>query len=188
MGDISFATPDEMAQIMDVVRNYPKTTFMFQSKDPRCFLNWKWWWTKVPNNCILGATIETNRDTDAYGKAPPTYIRKVLTTSQNMHPRKYVTIEPIMEFDLDVMVSWIQEINPEFVYVGYNNLDSKNLHLPEPSLEKTLKLIEELEQFTEVRLKTLRKAWWQSEAEKNDGRPFLHVATSEEKGSQNERR
>jgi hypothetical protein len=86
-------------------------------------------------------------------------------TAPLMHPRKYVTIEPIMEFDLDAMVEWIKEINPEFVYVGYNNLDSKNFHLPEPPLEKTMKLIAELEKITEVRLKTIRKAWFDIEYE-----------------------
>ena len=165
MGDISFATQEEMVQIREVLRNYPQTTFMFQSKDPHCFLNWRWWWTRLPNNWIVGTTIETNRDTDKYSKAPPTYIRKVLMSSENMHPRKYVTIEPIMEFDLDTMVEWIKEINPEFVYVGYNNLDSKNFHLPEPKLEKTMKLIAELEKITEVRLKTIRKAWFDIEYE-----------------------
>jgi len=186
MGDISFATPDEMAQIMDVIHNHPKTTFMIQSKRQEAYLYGRI--HPYPDNCIFGTTLETNYNTSRFSKAPLPILRELWMALSHAHSRKYVTIEPIMEFDLDVMVSWIQEINPEFVYVGYNNLDSKNLHLPEPSLEKTLKLIEELEQFTEVRLKTLRKAWWQSEAEKNDGRPFLHVATSEEKGSQNERR
>ena len=163
MGDISFASKEEVTQILAVTFKYPKTTFMFQSKNPECFLDWMWSQEWIPDNSILGTTIETNRDTKAYSKAPSTYIRKVLMSSQNMHPREYVTIEPIMEFDHDVMVEWIQEINPEFVYVGYNNKDSKNFHLPEPKLEKTLRLIKELEHITEVREKTIRKAWWEIE-------------------------
>ena len=159
MGDISFATPDEMEQIMDVIWNYPKTTFMIQSKRQDAFLYGRL--HPYPNNCIFGTTIETNRDTSKISKAPLPFLRKAWMASPLVHPRKHVTIEPIMKFDLDVMVGWIREINPEFVYVGYNNLDSKNFHLPEPSLKETLRLIEELEKITEVRRKSIRKAWWE---------------------------
>lgn len=163
MSDISFATYDEMGKIMDVIWNYPKTTFMIQSKRQEYFLYGRI--HPYPDNCILGTTIETNRNTSKISKAPLPFIRKSWMTAPLMHPRKYVTIEPIMEFDLDVMVEWVQEINPEFVYVGYNNLDSKNFHLPEPSLNETLRLIAELEKITEVRLKTIRKAWFEIDYE-----------------------
>jgi len=39
---------------------------------------------------------------------------------------------------------------------------TKNLNYYEPSLAKTQELIEELEKFTEVRVKTLRKGWWEN--------------------------
>ena len=67
--------------------------------------------------------------------------------------------EPILDFDLKVFSKWIKAIRPEFVYIGYDNHDCKLL---EPSLDKTTKLIDELEQSgIEVRLKTLRKAWFE---------------------------
>lgn len=74
------------------------------------------------------------------------------------HKRKEVTIEPILSFNKHVMLMWIENISPAFVYVGYDNHDCK---LPEPSLEKTKKLIADLELITEVRVKSLRKAWWE---------------------------
>lgn len=66
-----------------------------------------------------------------------------------------VSIEPILDFD-PVFPRWIEQIKPEFVYVGFDN---HNKHLEEPPLEKTRGLIKALEGFTEVRTKTLREAW-----------------------------
>jgi len=56
-----------------------------------------------------------------------------------------------MDFDLIQMVNLIIITKPEKVYIG---ADSKNHHLPEPSKDKVLALIEELEKFTIVEQKT----------------------------------
>ena len=156
MGDISYARISYVEKILSVVRAHPETTFLFQSKNPVCFLAWRVF-IAIPDNCVLGTTIETNRSTKGVSKAPRTVERKAWLSA--IRTRKYVTIEPIMDFDLDVMVSWMKEIRPEFVYVGYNSLDSKNHHLQEPSLAKTKQLITALDAFTDVRLKDVRHAW-----------------------------
>jgi len=64
--------------------------------------------------------------------------------------KKYVTIEPILDFDLIEMVNIIQECEPYQVNIG---ADSGNNHLPEPSKEKLLQLIKELEKFTVIHSK-----------------------------------
>jgi hypothetical protein len=69
-----------------------------------------------------------------------------------------VSIEPIIYFDLGIMVAWMKNIKPEFVYVGYDNY---NHRLPEPSLAQTEELMYELDKFTVIHRKTLRKAWWE---------------------------
>lgn len=61
-----------------------------------------------------------------------------------------LSIEPIMDFDLDVFVSNLSRVHWEFVSIG---ADSKNHHLPEPTPEKVRALITELEKFTEVKIK-----------------------------------
>lgn len=156
MGDISYAKISYVDQILALVRAYPETTFMFQSKYPLCFVAWRMILT-IPDNCVLGTTIETNRSTKAVSRAPGTEARKMWLSL--IRTRKYVTIEPIMDFDHDVMVAWVKEIRPEFVYIGYNSLDSKKGHLPEPALAKTKLLITALEAVTEVRVKKIRPAW-----------------------------
>jgi len=50
----------------------------------------------------------------------------------------FVTIEPIMDFDLADLVTWIILIRPEFVNIG---ADSKGHKLPEPSSDKVRQLI-----------------------------------------------
>jgi len=68
-----------------------------------------------------------------------------------------VTIEPVMDFDLNVMIDWVENINPCMVWLGY---DSGKNRLPEPELEKVRSLHWQLSKkgFTVI-LKTIRKAW-----------------------------
>ena len=154
-GDISFATRDQWDDIMAVIKDNPKTTFILQSKNPQCFLRE----ISYPDNVVLGTTIETNRDTYEYSRAPaPIYRYEAMLDIEH---REYVTIEPILDFDLNILLKWVAEIKPEFVYVGYANplWKAKKLKLPEPSLEDTELLIAKLSGITEVRVKTLRKGW-----------------------------
>ena len=67
-----------------------------------------------------------------------------------------ISIEPIMTFDRGMFLSYLRDIAPAFVYIGYDNHGN---HLPEPTLEETQPLIADLKEFTEVREKTVRKAW-----------------------------
>ena len=62
----------------------------------------------------------------------------------------FLSIEPIMDFDLEPFVQIIKNIKPKFVSIG---ADSKNHNLPEPSKEKIEVLIRELKKFTEVKIK-----------------------------------
>ena len=62
----------------------------------------------------------------------------------------HISIEPILDFDLPVLVHWMRQLKPFRVSVGY---DSLNNSLPEPFPGKTLKLISELEKFTDVERK-----------------------------------
>ncbi len=110
-----------------------------------------------PDNVILGITLETNRDklNSNISKAPkPTQRFKDFMIID--HPRKMITIEPIVDFDLDVMVEWMKQINPHIVWMGY---DSKSkCDFPEPSLDKFNSLHKKLEQAgIQVKLKTVRE-------------------------------
>jgi hypothetical protein len=90
----------------------------------------------------LGTTLETNRD-DLYegiSKAPKPSAR-YKDFLKVKHPLKMITMEPVIDFDLDVMVNWITKINPCMVWLGY---DSRSSGLPEPELEIVKSLYWEL--------------------------------------------
>lgn len=117
--------------------------YLFQSKNPRRF-----GYFIFPDETILGTTIETNRPLGEISKAPPIWDRVDWMKKTSLP--KMVSIEPIMDFDLGILVDWIKQIAPEFVSIG---ADSKGHHLPEPSPNKVERLIEELSKFTEVKMK-----------------------------------
>ena len=114
--------------------------YLFQSKNPARILEFK-----LPESVIC-TTIETNRNyINIMGFAPtPQERAKALSST---HMEKYVTIEPIMEFDHDEMVDLIKECAPEQVNIG---ADSGGHNLPEPSKEKVLALIDALSGFTTI--------------------------------------
>ena len=140
MGDIAFATREEFLRILARIREFPGTLFLIQSKNPEQLYTW-WhdWGIGLPAHAYLGTTIESNRN---YGlsKAPPPIDRFRYLTGYP-HNRKFLSIEPIMDFDLDVLVSWVRIINPNIVEVGADNYGH---HLPEPEWGKVEELLKEL--------------------------------------------
>ncbi len=139
MGDISFANNYEWEAILRVIRNYPDTKFLVQTKSPMLFLNnWQW-----PLHVYHGTTIETNRKNELISKAPPV-TRRYHDMRYNGHPHKFISIEPVMDFDLDILLEWIKEISPEIVEVGADNYHN---HLVEPPWEKVEALLEALCKF-----------------------------------------
>jgi hypothetical protein len=55
-----------------------------------------------------------------------------------IHGPKFLTIEPIMDFDVGPLVELVAEARPGFVNIG---ADSKRHRLPEPSRDKVLVLV-----------------------------------------------
>ena len=118
-------------------REYPENTYVFQTKNPeRMFYVGKLRW---PENNIVGCTIETNREYVGLSDAPSMLERAQWMT--RIQGRKFITIEPILDFDVDALAYWIKDINPEFVNIG---ADSKRHNLPEPSADKVNALIAEI--------------------------------------------
>ena len=63
------------------------------------------------------------------------------------HYEKQITIEPVINFDLDELITLIRITKATKINLG---ADSKHNHLPEPSKEKLLALIDELKKFTVI--------------------------------------
>jgi hypothetical protein len=143
--DLSFCPPSFMQKIIDrLVEHNARTkgkTYFLQSKRPACFEPFL---ADLPDNVILLTTLETNRDDgyEAISKAPPPSVRYAQFRALK-YPRKVVTIEPVLDFDLTTFVNWIRTIRPEYVWLGFNS-KPESVELPEPSVDKVQKLIQKL--------------------------------------------
>ena len=146
-GDIAFAKSEWIEKILVRIRELSNRTFFFQTKNPKIFQKYNF-----PDNILLGITLESNRNYNGVSKAPRPS-QRYADFLELSFPRKVITIEPILQFDLGTFVKWIKNIKPERVYIGY---DTKNTGLLEPSLAQTKRFILHLRQFTKVKLKYMK--------------------------------
>lgn len=138
--------------IMKVIKHcskYPENTYLFQTKNPERMMQYTF-----PPNVIFGTTIESNRRYENT-LAPRPYKRYIAMKSDFFKPyKKMISIEPIMDLDVDTMVRWIGDIKPSFVSIGAN---TKKIRLHEPSKEKVIQLINSLREpdldLLEIKLK-----------------------------------
>jgi len=133
-------------RILAHCRKYPTNTYLLQSKNIKVMYQYE---PYFPPKIIVGTTAETNRHTGKISNAPHP-VERLTWLSQFFLLDKFISIEPIIDFDLDIFVSDIKRVFPKFVSIG---ADSKGHHLPEPPEGKIRELITELEKFTEVKLK-----------------------------------
>jgi len=136
MGDISFATQEEILLILNRIEQFPMTNFLIQSKNPKRYLQWQ---VTFPDNVYLGTTIESNINYQLT-KAPPPLERYTYFCDLE-HANKFISIEPIQDFDLDVLVDWLEYINPKIIEVGADNYHN---NLPEPQWWKVRLLLTKL--------------------------------------------
>lgn len=140
MGDLAFATREQFLTILARIRQFPETYFLIQTKNPKHFFDWREDSGMVlPPNVYLGTTIESNRD---YGltKAPPP-VERFRYLAGYPHNFKFLSIEPVMDFDLDELTNWAALARPNIIEVGADNYFN---HLVEPSSTKLRQLLSRL--------------------------------------------
>lgn len=157
-GDISFCPPKFTRQIIAAIKKHnircPYKTYYFQSKRPEYFEQFL---AALPENVILVTTLETNRD-EGYSSVSkaPIPIQRYKQFLALDYPRKVITAEPIMDFDTDVYSQWMINLQPEYIWLGFNSRP-KQVQIPEPSTEKVIELIRILKVAgIEIKGKTLR--------------------------------
>jgi DNA repair photolyase len=121
-------------------RDWPQNTYVFQTKNPSNYLQWI---SLMPPNFLLGCTIETNRNIPKISKAPKP-VERARAMNCLTGQRRFLTLEPIMDFDVDILADWIWRIKPEFCNIG---ADSKRHNLSEPPAEKVHALIAKLTEY-----------------------------------------
>jgi hypothetical protein len=160
-GDLTFCDPGYVRKTFAVIKKHKpriRKEYYFQSKNPKCLEQYI---GELPRNSILVTTLETNRD-EGYGlisKAPKPSMR--FNDFLNLpFKRKVVTIEPVIDFDVDVFLDWMLSLKDqgslEYVWFGFNSNPDK-IRLPEPSIEKAQEFVDLMKASgIEVRGKYLR--------------------------------
>ena len=150
MGDL-FAEniPREIyMRVFEYIDRFPNNTYFFQSKNTIRFFGFRKFY---PENTILCTTFETNRiellKKYSGGIKDLSRIYNLYYIDFPLH----ITLEPLMDFDMNKILEPIKYVNPIQVNIGANT--SHKIKLPEPPKEKILELISELEKFTKVHLK-----------------------------------
>jgi hypothetical protein len=138
-GDVSFCDPDFMRRIIETMKNNNKEnrTYLLQSKNPNVFKDLL---EVLPENVVLMTTIESNR-TFPISKAPSTSQRCEDFLGLNWK-RKALVMEPILDFDLKVILDWAKMLSPEAIFIGFES--KRKCNLVEPSLQKVTDLHREL--------------------------------------------
>ncbi len=159
MSDISTLGVEDTKRLLWEIKYNPDATYLLLTKNPIWYLNMLSADVSFPENVVFGATIETNEEIKC-SKAPSPGAR--FWGLHHVHTwmpdaKTFISVEPIMEFNLDQMINGILDTKPWAVAVGYDNYYNG---LVEPPLEKTRTLIKCLrEAGITVYEKTLREAW-----------------------------
>jgi DNA repair photolyase len=121
--------------------------YLFQSKNPWRILDFIDACV-ISDKSVVCTTMETNRYyPEIMGGCPVVSQRSFAMHEISKVIKTYITIEPIMDFDLEEFIITLKNCNPTQVNIG---ADSGNNNLPEPSKEKLLDLIEALKEFTVI--------------------------------------
>ena len=126
---------DYIVKVLNHCRQWPENTYVLQTKNParyRLFLD------ALPEKHLLGCTLETNRLSPQVSDAPvPVQRIYGMQLLKLKGIRRFVTIEPILDFDIAELATAVLSIMPEFVNIG---ADSKGHGLAEPTIEKVMEL------------------------------------------------
>jgi DNA repair photolyase len=150
-----------ISKILERCNKY-NNDYLFQTKNPKRLLNYLQFFgntnmfNQVTPHIIKGSTVVTTLETDKFipqimNNSPKPIERAAYFSMINEKMfNKCITIEPIIDFDMSRFIQMIKECRPDQVNLG---ADSGGNKLPEPSKDKILELISELEKFTKVHQK-----------------------------------
>jgi len=137
--------PEEWIQkTLEHCDKFEGNKYLFQTKNPANIRR------ILPYESHVCVTLETNRVYHHIMNNCPAPGLRYLEILKVRHP-VYITIEPIMDFDLYAFGRMIEDIEPLQVNIG---ADTSKSGLPEPPKEKILELISGLEKFTTVHQKS----------------------------------
>jgi DNA repair photolyase len=142
----------DIRAVLHHCRKFPKNRYVFQTKNPERMFGFLGGslaerpelFNEVPGQYILGTTIETD-DRELLAKhstAPAPVLRaNWIGACRDAMFKTFVTIEPIMKFNLQGMKDLLAIAKPSFINIG---ADSKKNNLPEPNPDELVDLLSTL--------------------------------------------
>ncbi len=142
-------------RVLDHLAEYPKNSYLLQSKNPARFLKFIDHPLFKGKNVVLCTTLESDIDHEEVSQAPPICERvAAMQVLSRQGFRTMITVEPIMEFSSAVnFAKMIASCNPIQVNIGQNT--ARGVKLPEPTKDQYAELETEL---TNHGLKIFRKS------------------------------
>jgi DNA repair photolyase len=128
-------------KVLQSCRIFDSNKYLFQTKNPDGLGN-----HGFPLNSLLAVTIESNRYDPNITYAPSVEQRALWLQYDSGYYPFMVSIEPVMDFDIDEFVKLLRLISPAKISIG---ADSQGHHLPEPSPEKLKELISACKEITD---------------------------------------
>jgi protein gp37 len=139
--------PDDwIYAVLETALIYSDNRYLWHTKNPDRLLYFS---DVIPVKDYMCATIESNISWPGISNAPPPSDR--IDSFRKLNPKKMITIEPIMDFDVLPFSEMILSCEPNQVNIG---ADSGHNKLKEPSAEKLALLIDLLVTRTKVYLKS----------------------------------
>jgi protein gp37 len=131
--------PRMVARVLSHCQKFPDNFYVFQTKDPNRFLDFEYMLQDMRYS--VGTTIETNRYEITRSISQTLDPLQRADALSFTHGERFVTIEPILKFDLIPFVDLIQSARPAWVNIG---ADSKGHGLSEPTANEVADLVAEL--------------------------------------------
>ena len=129
-----------ISRVLAHCETFPDNQYIFQTKNPSRYFEFHQRFERM--NCLLGCTIETNRDLPndfTTAPQPSTRARQMETLTGHFRSlTTFITIEPLVQFDLDKFLQMLVLISPNFIKVG---MDSKKNNLSEPTVAEVEALL-----------------------------------------------
>lgn len=133
-----------------------RAKFLLQTKNPKRLLEFCNHPFLSPENdlAVVCTTLETNRHLPRIMQNAPTPLERAEAMAKiaDRGIKTYVTIEPIIDFDLEDFITLVKMCRPEQVNIGKNT--SKIVTVPNPTIEKTVSFVTELLKFTKIEIKS----------------------------------
>lgn len=133
--------PDEVIlEILSWCRGHGVDRYLFMTQNPARMALYL---GMMPGNRVLGTTIQTNRDTSGFSRAPGPKARAEAMASlreQNEGPL-LVAIRPVLAFDIEPLMAIMRDIAPDEISIGAL-VRGADLHLDEPEPWKVELLVD----------------------------------------------